>query len=109
VIQERFQRLIKKVDTCGVMYLHGLPGLLGGLAAAVVVRGIDRTAQLEGIVIAVAVALVTGLAAGGIVSLTGRRTEPYVDEEEFLLDEDEGALDAAEQAPELAAELTRSE
>lgn len=83
VIQERFQRLIKKVDTCGVMYLHGLPGLLGGLAAALVVDGIDHTAQIEGIVIAVVVALVTGLVVGGLLSLTGRRTQPYVDEEEF--------------------------
>ena len=86
VIQERFQRLIKKVDTCGVMYLHGLPGLLGGLAAAFVISGIDRAAQLGGIVIAVAVALVSGLAVGGLVSLAGRRTEPYVDEEEFIVD-----------------------
>lgn len=102
VIQERFQRLIKKVDTCGVMYLHGLPGLLGGLAAVFVVDGIDRAAQIEGIVIAVAVALATGLAVGGLLSLTGRRTEPYVDEEEFMVDVEggtDGVVDLGSGAP----------
>jgi ammonium transporter Rh len=32
VILPRLQKKIKKVDTCGVMYLHGLPGLMGGIA-----------------------------------------------------------------------------
>jgi ammonium transporter Rh len=87
VLQERFQRLIKRVDTCGVMYLHGLPGVLGGVAAAVVVDGIDRGAQLGGIGIALAIAIVTGLVVGGLVAFAGRRTVPYVDEEEFITDE----------------------
>lgn len=33
VIQGKLQSLLKKTDTCGVLYLHGLPGLLGGLVA----------------------------------------------------------------------------
>ena len=37
-----FQRATKKVDTCGVMYLHGLPGIMGGLAALFVVHGFIR-------------------------------------------------------------------
>jgi ammonium transporter Rh len=90
LIQEKLQGLLKKIDTCGVLYLHGLPGLLGGLAAAFVVAGIDRTAQIEGIVITVGVALVAGLAAGSVVSLFGRRAQPYEDAEEFV-GEDGGA------------------
>lgn len=34
-IQERLQKFIKKIDTCGVLNLHGLPGLFGGLPLTV--------------------------------------------------------------------------
>jgi ammonium transporter Rh len=87
LIQARFQGLIKKIDTCGVMYLHGLPGLWGGIAAVFVVSGIDQAAQIEGIVIAMALAVVTGLVAGGVVALTGRRTKPYDDAREFIVED----------------------
>ncbi len=84
VIQERLQKSLKLVDTCGVSNLHGIPGLLGGLAALVTVAGIDMGAQLLGIVVTVVVALVAGLIVGRLVALMGRRTKPYEDDEEFL-------------------------
>jgi ammonium transporter Rh len=88
VIQGRLQAAIKKVDTCGVLYLHGLPGLFGGLAAMVAVSGISRRAEIVGILITVVLALVLGLVVGRILALVGRRTVPYVDSEEFVLDEE---------------------
>ncbi len=88
VLQPRLQGRIGKVDSCGVLYLHGLPGLLGGLAAVFAVSGIAQGAQLKGIGIAMVIALAAGLLAGKIVSLTGRRSRPYMDEEEFLVEPD---------------------
>ena len=83
-IQENRSAGIKKVDTCGVMYLHGLPGLMGGIAAMFVVGGLNNTIQITGIIITVIIALVSGYASGLILSLFGRRVEAYVDTEEFL-------------------------
>jgi ammonium transporter Rh len=83
VIQEKLQKMFKLVDTCGVSNLHGIPGLLGGLAALLVVSGIDKGAQVTGILITVVVALVTGLIAGKLLSFTGSRKEAYQDSEEF--------------------------
>jgi len=83
-ISKWFQRAIKKVDTCGVMYLHGLPGIMGGLAALFVVHGLNPGVQLAGIGLMIAIALITGYVVGKILSLFGRRVEPYVDSEEFL-------------------------
>ena len=88
VLQPRLQGRLKKVDTCGVLYLHGLPGLLGGIAAVFVVNGIARGAQVKGILLAIVISLAGGLLAGKIVSLTGRRSQPYLDEEEFLVEPD---------------------
>jgi ammonium transporter Rh len=87
LIQGRLQGLIKKIDTCGVMYLHGLPGLLGGVAAVFLVAGIDQAAQIEGIIITLALAVVAGLVAGRVIALTGRRVEPYDDAEEFIIED----------------------
>lgn len=84
VIQEKLQGALKMIDTCGVSNLHGIPGLIGGFAALVVVTGIDRTAQLTGIGITVGVAIVTGLIAGRVLALLGRRQDPYDDDQEFL-------------------------
>ena len=78
------QRAIKKIDTCGVMYLHGLPGIMGGLAALFVVHGLNPGVQLAGIGLMIVIALITGYIVGKILSLFGRRVEPYVDSEEFL-------------------------
>ncbi len=84
VILPWLQKKIKKVDTCGVMYLHGLPGLMGGIAAMFIISGIDNRIQLTGIIIAVTIALVGGYISGLILSFFGRRVEPYVDAEEFI-------------------------
>lgn len=86
VIQNRFQAAIRKVDTCGVLHLHGLPGLFGGFAAMIAVDGISRGAQIKGILITIVMAIVTGLIAGGILTLAGRRKEPYTDAEELEVD-----------------------
>ncbi|MCK5841964.1 MAG: ammonium transporter [Candidatus Sabulitectum sp.] len=86
VLQSRLQALTKKIDTCGVFNLHGLPGLFGGLAAILTVNGISKTSQLKGILITVVFSIVSGLLAGKIISLTGKRETPYVDSEEFLID-----------------------
>ncbi len=83
VIQEKLQKVLRLVDTCGVSNLHGIPGLLGGLAALVFVGGIDKGAQWSGIGITVAMALVTGLVAGKVLAVTGLREQSYQDSEEF--------------------------
>ena len=83
VIQGKLQKIIKKIDTCGVLYLHGLPGLFGGLVALFVVKGINIQAQLTGIVITVILALLSGLVTGKIVSFFGSRQVPYTDSEEL--------------------------
>jgi ammonium transporter Rh len=87
VIQNWFHNLGKKVDTCGVLHLHGFPGLFGGLVAVIAVDGINRGDQLKGILITVGVAIVSGLVIGKVISLTGRREVPYIDSEEFEIDE----------------------
>lgn len=86
IIQGRFQAAIKKIDTCGVLHLHGLPGLFGGLVAIIVVNGINKGEQVKGIIITIVLALLSGLIVGKILSMTGRRETPYVDSEEFELD-----------------------
>ncbi|MBT3193599.1 MAG: ammonium transporter [Verrucomicrobia bacterium] len=83
VIQERLQKVLKKVDTCGVLYLHGLPGLLGGFAALFVVSGIDAGVQVKGIGITVALAALTGLVVGKLVSFVGTLPVPYQDDAEL--------------------------
>ncbi len=86
VIQDRFQKAIKKIDTCGVLHLHGLPGLFGGLVAMIAVNGISKSAQIEGIIITVILAILSGLIVGKILAMFGRRTVPYTDSEEFITD-----------------------
>lgn len=98
-IQSRLTDLTKKVDTCGVLYLHGLPGLFGGIAALFVVSGINFGAQLSGILITVVLAAASGAVSGKVIALLGRRTAPYLDEEEF-----EGEADGGdEELPGIAA------
>ncbi|NOQ21144.1 MAG: hypothetical protein GQ565_00655 [Candidatus Aegiribacteria sp.] len=81
-----FPGTYKKIDTCGIFNLHGLPGLFGGLVAIVAVDGISKTSQMMGILITIVFSIVSGLLAGKILSFTGRRKVPYVDSEEFLID-----------------------
>ncbi len=83
IIQDKLQAKIKKVDTCGVLHLHGLPGLLGGIVAIFTVNGIDTTSQIKGIVITLIIATVSGLIVGKIVSALGGRKVPYTDNEEL--------------------------
>lgn len=83
VIQARLTAAVKTVDTCGVLYLHGLPGLLGGIAALFVASGINVGAQLTGMAITVVLAAGSGLISGKVIAALGRRTEPYQDDEEF--------------------------
>lgn len=84
VIQARQQKWMKLIDTCGVTNLHGLPGLMGGLAALPVIKGLRMESQLYGIIITIVVAFVTGMITGKILPLLGRRMEAYEDSEEFL-------------------------
>jgi ammonium transporter Rh len=81
VIQPALQKALKKVDTCGVLYLHGLPGLMGGMFVA---GGLYNEIQMSGIIIAAMVALFCGYASGVILSFFGRRAQAYEDGEEFL-------------------------
>ena len=76
------ERRLKLVDTCGVHNLHGLPGLLGGFSALLVVPGI-ATVQLTGIGITLGIAIVGGLFAGVMIRITGTTREPYEDSVEF--------------------------
>jgi ammonium transporter Rh len=93
IIQSRLTDVTKKVDSCGVLYLHGLPGILGGVAALFVVSGINFGSQLAGISVTIVLAAVTGLASGKIIELFGTRSAPYRDDEEFegeICGQDEG-------------------
>ena len=83
VIQDKLQKGLKLIDTCGVSNLHGIPGLLGGLAALVVIPNINTSAQLEGIGLTIAISIIGGLITGKLISFTGRRKIPYTDGEEF--------------------------
>jgi ammonium transporter Rh len=105
VLQSRLTLRTGKVDTCGVLYLHGLPGLFGGVAALFAVEGVNVGAQAAGLVVTVLLAGLTGLLTGKVLALFGRRSAPYVDSEEFEGCEDEAVpdLEPAGQV-ELAAE-----
>lgn len=83
IFQKKQEKFHKIVDTCGVTNLHGLPGLFGGLAAIVVVDGIDAGAQIKGILVTVVLAVVAGLLSGKIISLFGSNKEIYNDIAEF--------------------------
>ena len=72
----------KLIDTCGVHNLHGMPGLMGGLVAVFVVPGIAK-AQLAGIGVTIVLALVSGVIAGFVISLTGEKKKVYEDADEF--------------------------
>ena len=83
LVQSRLEKGLKLIDTCGVSNLHGIPGLFGGLAALVVIPNINKGAQLTGIGVTIAIAIITGLITGKILSFTGHRKTPYIDIEEF--------------------------
>ncbi|MEK7772574.1 MAG: ammonium transporter, partial [Pseudomonadota bacterium] len=81
-LQPLLESKFKIVDTCGVHNLHGMPGLLGGFSAFLVVPGV-AIAQFNGIVITLVIAIVGGLIAGAIIKATGTTREPYEDSVEF--------------------------
>lgn len=81
-VQPWIQARLNIVDTCGVHNLHGMPGLMGGLVAVLVVPGIAK-AQLTGIVVTVALSLVTGLVSGWVIRVTGEKKLAYEDRDEF--------------------------
>ena len=83
VLQAKHQKMLKIIDTCGVSNLHGIPGLFGGLAAIVVVKGIDTGAQLKGIAVTIGIAVVAGLLSGFVISRFGRTSEVYDDAGDF--------------------------
>jgi len=66
-----------------VTNLHGLPGIFGGLVAILVIDGIDAGAQTLGVVVTIVVAALSGLFSGKIISLLGRPSAIYDDENEF--------------------------
>jgi ammonium transporter Rh len=80
-VQPRLQKATGGVDTCGVHNLHGMPGLFGGIVAAVLVAA--PLWQLGGVIMTVVLALAAGLAVGFIVRMLGRKEIPYDDMEEF--------------------------
>ena len=82
-LQDKQQKFHKIIDTCGVSNLHGLPGIFGGLAAIVVVKGIVVGDQLKGIAITLLIAIVAGLLSGKVVSFFGKNEEIYDDCAEF--------------------------
>ena len=83
VIQPKLEKKLNFTDTCGIHNLHGMPGLLGGLVAILVVPGIAK-AQFVGIIFTVVLALAGGFLAGKIISLTGSKEKMYEDCDEFL-------------------------
>jgi len=87
LVQSRLEKGLKLIDTCGVSNLHGIPGLFGGLAALVVIPNINVSAQLAGIGLTIGIAIIAGIVSGKILSITGRRKTPYVDNEEFGVDD----------------------
>jgi ammonium transporter Rh len=103
VVQPRLQARLKIVDTCGVHNLHGMPGLTGGLVAAIIVPGVAKP-QLIGIAFTVVLALVAGTLGGYIIRLAGEKRLAYEDRDEFSMPEaDAPALAAASQPTERRA------
>ncbi|MGE5405756.1 MAG: ammonium transporter [Candidatus Saccharibacteria bacterium] len=85
IIAPKVEQLIKGTDTCGVHNLHGMPGILGGLAAILVTGAAG--VQILAILVTVAVAFICGKITGLIIDLLGTKAIPYSDEEEFILGE----------------------
>lgn len=86
VIQNKLQKGLNLIDTCGVSNLHGLPGIFGGLAALFIVPNIDASIQIEGIGITIIIALVAGWITGAVVRMFGKHQKPYEDSEEFSIE-----------------------
>ena len=87
VIQERLQKGLKMIDTCGVSNLHGMPGIFGGLTALVIVPNLNIGVELTGIGLTIVIALIAGWITGFIVKLFGHHNKPYNDAAEFGVEE----------------------
>ncbi len=85
-LQPILHEKLKGIDTCGVSNLHGMPGIMGGVAAIFVVAGLDPASQLIGIGITIGIAIGAGWLVGQILAYFGTRLLPYDDSEEFLDD-----------------------
>jgi len=94
VISPRLEKFIKGTDTCGINNLHGMPGILGGLAG-ILITG-QAGVQILGIVVTVVIAFVLGKISGVIIRYTGEKQVPYSDEDEFAI-EHEGPVITAVQ------------
>jgi len=81
-LQPALESKIKLVDTCGVHNLHGMPGLLGGFCAIVVVPGVVG-AQIVGIGLTLIIAIIGGTVAGLLIKATGTTQAAYEDYPEF--------------------------
>lgn len=94
---------LKIADTCGVLDLHGMPGLLGGIASAVLASAcyasnediLEHSAstqaglQIGGLAAAVGIAIAGGLLGGALVSfikVPGFAEESEGEEEMFYDD-----------------------
>ena len=86
IIQPILEKKLNIADTCGVHNLHGMPGLMGGIAAMFIVPGI-ASGQLAGIAATFVISLIGGLIVGAVIRLTGLRSQAYDDGEEFEVSE----------------------
>jgi ammonium transporter Rh len=82
IIAPKVEKLIRGTDTCGVHNLHGMPGVLGGLAGMFFAN--SPGIQLGGILITVVLGFVMGKIAGVIIRTLGQKEIPYSDEDEFI-------------------------
>ena len=82
IIQPKLQKKFHVTDTCGVHNLHGMPGLMGGLIAILVVPT-AASAQLIGIAFTILFAFGSGALSGALIRLTGKKKAFYQDSDEF--------------------------
>ena len=81
VIQQRLQKAIGGVDTCGIHNLHGMPDVFLGLVAVGLVS--YPLWQLTETFLSIIFATLMGIVVGFIASLPGKKETLYSDEEEF--------------------------
>ncbi len=84
VIAPKIEKLIKGTDTCGVHNLHGMPGILGGLAGVFFSGNIGI--QLGGILITLIIGFSFGKTSGLMMRLMEQKTVPFSDEDEFIVE-----------------------